>query len=68
MRSDVSFAPLTLAAYPGGSLEVLSLSLLTNSASCLDVLSLYNPVAAISEPEFSHYFQQLGQNKLILGD
>lgn len=64
----MSFEALPLAAFPGGLLEIMSLSISTANFSRLDVLSIYNPNANISEAEFPFYFDQLGWNRVILGD
>ena len=68
VRSDVSFSSLPLAAYPGGALEFLSISLHLAGHSRLDFLSVYNPLQSVSEAEFTHYFSQLGRHRVILGD
>ena len=34
----------------------------------IDVLNLYNPSQNISADEFNHYFKQLNNSKVIVGD
>ena len=42
--------------------------IVTEEVQFLDVLTLYNPLQSISEAEFTAYFNQLGRDRVILGD
>ena len=67
VRNDVCVNPLTLNKHFTINLEVQAVTVFGGNQA-IDILNIYNPCKDISVSEFNFYFNQLGKNKVIIGD
>ena len=67
VRNDVLAKGKNLVYFPTGRLEVQALTIIGERYN-IDILNVYNPNCNISTEEFEHYFSQLSENCLIVGD
>ena len=67
IRNDVCVAEKALNLFPNGNLEVQALTVLGDKNK-IDILNLYNPNGTVISNEFKHYFNQLNNEKVIVGD
>lgn len=67
VRNDVSAREKHLISFTNGKLEVQAVTVYGSNFN-LDILNLYNPNENILTAEFVHYFGQLSNNCIIVGD
>lgn len=67
VRNDVSCKNKELILFPNGELEVQAVTV-HSDREILDILNVYNPNCNISTNEFSHYFKQLSNKCIVVGD
>ena len=67
VRSDICVKKIDLVDYVNSVLEVQAVTIYSNDKK-LDILNIYNPNVNVSVGEFEHYFGQLCQDKVIVGD
>ena len=67
VRNDLCVSDLKLIGFAQGNLEVQAVTV-HGQGRKLDIMNLYNPGKSIAVKEFEHYFSQLGQSRIIVGD
>lgn len=67
VRNDVCVNELKLRRFVDGGLEVQAVTVF-GEGNRVDVLNLYNPSKEIRTLEYEYYFEQMGDNKVIVGD
>ena len=67
VRADLVVVPSNLQELAGSRLEVQRVTIKMVNFQ-LDIMSVYNPGENINVQTFNHYFQQLGEHRIILGD
>ena len=68
IKSGVAYRTLFLTPYNNGYLEFQAIKIDLEEGGCLNLLHVYNPGRPVSEEEFKHYINQLGNNFILLGD
>ena len=68
IRSDIIITnDGNLNMYPNGNLEIQKVQIQARRTK-IDIMNIYNHGANIAQQEYNHYFQQLGNNSIIVGD
>ena len=67
IRNDFHYTLKDLDMYPEGKLEIQGITV-HNKHGQVDILNLYNPNQNVLETEFDHYFAQLRNGKVVVGD
>lgn len=67
VRNDVQVMDKDLHLFSNGKMEVQAVTVMGMKKK-LDILNVYNPNSLITINEYIHYFSQLNENALIVGD
>lgn len=67
IRNDLNASQVTLNEFQHGKLEIQAVTIYGNGNK-LNIMNIYNPNEIISFAEYDHYFGQLDEMKIIVGD
>ena len=67
VRQDIAVLPNNFTYYQDGYLEALVVTVDIDDKNC-NICVAYNPTENITEMEFTHYFNGLGNNSIFCGD
>ena len=67
VRKDVNFRVKLLDKYVAGNLEIQAITM-EGTPNPIDIINLYNPCKNVLKTEFEHYFNQVQNQVIIIGD
>ena len=67
IKRSIKYQEINLKPFKTGKLEIQAIKIFTKTEE-ITLINLYNPNEDISELEFQHYIQQIGNKFIIVGD
>ena len=71
IRNDVMGQTIELTPYNNGRLEIQCMKIMVEQNQYISIMNVYNANQqnqVVYQPEFNHYFNQLEENSILLGD
>ena len=67
IKRNIKYQEINLKPFKNGKLEIQAIKVYTNAKEMI-ITNLYNPNEDITEQEFEHYIQQIGEKFIMVGD